>query len=215
MQVKDYYSILELSPSASLDDVKKAYRRLAQQYHPDKTGNDLYAAAQFSEIKEAYETLNNPVRKEIYLQQRWYAQSTGQRKTQQTLTPVSVLKQVLELDKYVSRLDAHRMDKEGLNNYLHSIFTNETIETLNSFNESGVNEAIIHAALRSSKPLSYRQVQLFSEKLLQLKTDQPLVQTIYQQISYAKQVAQWNKYKPWLFLLVALLLCSLFFLLSG
>lgn len=214
MQLKDYYTILQLPPSASLEDVKKAYRRLAQLYHPDKTGNDLYAAVQFAEIKEAYETLINPAKKELYLQQRWYAQSTGQRRKQQAQTPTNILKQLLELDKYVSRLDVHRLDKEGLNDYLHSIFTAEAIEVLNTFNEEEVNKAIIHAALRSSKPLSYNDIKILSEKLLHIKTEEPVVQMIYQQIGYAKQVAQWNKYKPWLFLLIAILLCSLVFLLS-
>jgi len=214
VQLKDYYTILQLPPSSSLDDVKKAYRKLAQQYHPDKTGNDPYAAVQFAEIKEAYETLINPAKKELYLQQRWYAQSTGQRRKQQALTPANILKQLLELDKYVIRLDAHRLDKEGLNDYLHSIFTADAIEVLNSFNEEEVNKAIIHAALRSSKPLSYNDIKTLSEKLLHIKTEGPTVQRIYQQIGYAKQVAQWNKYKPWLFLLIAILLCSLVFLLS-
>ncbi len=79
MQLKDYYTILELSPSASAGEIKKAYRRLAHQYHPDKKNNDPYAAAQFATIKEAYETLSNPSRKDHYLQQRWYAQSIGKK----------------------------------------------------------------------------------------------------------------------------------------
>ena len=79
MQLKDYYSILELHPSATRDEIKKAYRRLAHQYHPDKKNNDPYAAAQFSNIKEAYEILSNPVKKDQYLQQRWYTQSIGKK----------------------------------------------------------------------------------------------------------------------------------------
>jgi len=50
--LKDYYRILELDPSATLPEIKKAYRKLAQQYHPDKNSGDPYPAAQFAEIKE-------------------------------------------------------------------------------------------------------------------------------------------------------------------
>src|SRR5688572_11929274 len=113
MDFKDYYSILGLKPSATIPEIKKAYRHLALQHHPDKTGNDPYAAAQFAEIKEAYEVLTTPGRKHLYLQQRWYQQSTGNRRTAITVTPVNVLKQALELNRYVSKLDTSRMDKEG------------------------------------------------------------------------------------------------------
>lgn len=63
MHLKDYYKLLELEPSATLPEIKKAYRRLALLHHPDKTGNDPYSAAQFSDIKEAYEVLTNPTKK--------------------------------------------------------------------------------------------------------------------------------------------------------
>ena len=81
IELKDYYSILELQPSATLQEIKKAYRRLALQYHPDRTNNDRYAAVHFTEIKEAYEVLTNPTKKEFYLQQRWYHQSMGKKFT--------------------------------------------------------------------------------------------------------------------------------------
>src|SRR5260221_11419015 len=115
MQLKDYYKILELEPSATLAEIKKAYRRLAQQYHPDKNSNEQYSLVYFSEIKEAYEVLTNPSKKENYLQQRWYQQSLGKKEfSTQPVTPVTILKQLLELDKYVSGLDIFRMDKARL-----------------------------------------------------------------------------------------------------
>ena len=79
MQLKDYYKILEMEPSATLTEIKKAYRRLAQQYHPDKNSSDEYALTYFAEIKEAYEVLTNPAKKDYYLQQRWYQQSLGKK----------------------------------------------------------------------------------------------------------------------------------------
>ena len=99
MEIKDYYSTLELLPTASPDDIKKAYRRLAQQYHPDKTGDDPRARAQFNAIKEAYETLTTPHRREAYLQERWLAQSQGLKDHWVPSTPEALLQKLLTLEK--------------------------------------------------------------------------------------------------------------------
>jgi DnaJ family protein C protein 7 len=57
---KDYYKILGIDKSATGDDVKKAYRRLAIIHHPDKNPDDEHAAERFKDIGEAYETLSDP-----------------------------------------------------------------------------------------------------------------------------------------------------------
>lgn len=64
--MKDYYSILDLDKSASADDIKKSYRKLAMQFHPDKNQGDSLAEERFKEIAEAYETLSNPDKKKLY-----------------------------------------------------------------------------------------------------------------------------------------------------
>lgn len=62
----DYYSILEISKDASVDDVKKAYRKMAVKYHPDKNPGDAAAEARFKEVSEAYEVLSDPKKREVY-----------------------------------------------------------------------------------------------------------------------------------------------------
>ena len=52
---KDYYDILGISKSASADDIKRAYRKLASEHHPDRGGDD----AKFKEINEAYQVLSD------------------------------------------------------------------------------------------------------------------------------------------------------------
>jgi len=60
MELKDYYGILGVNVDASAEDIKKAFRRLALQYHPDRNpGNTTEAEAKFKEINEAYEILGN------------------------------------------------------------------------------------------------------------------------------------------------------------
>lgn len=65
--MRDYYEILGLDKNASADDIKKAYRRLAHKYHPDKAGGDHQEAeAKFKEINEAYQVLSDPQKKAAY-----------------------------------------------------------------------------------------------------------------------------------------------------
>ncbi|MCA9371080.1 MAG: molecular chaperone DnaJ [Candidatus Peregrinibacteria bacterium] len=63
---RDYYSILGIEKSASAADIKKAYRNLSKQWHPDKHKGDKDAEAKFKEINEAYEVLGNEKRRKQY-----------------------------------------------------------------------------------------------------------------------------------------------------
>ena len=64
---KDYYAILGLQPTTNLEEVKRAYRDLARQHHPDVSGGDAEA---FRSIQEAYEVLRDPVLRQAYDRQR-------------------------------------------------------------------------------------------------------------------------------------------------
>jgi curved DNA-binding protein len=66
MDYKDYYKILGVERNASEDDIRKAYRKLAMQYHPDRNPNDKQAEERFKEINEAYQVLNDPTKRAHY-----------------------------------------------------------------------------------------------------------------------------------------------------
>lgn len=73
----DYYKTLNVSPKASRNEIKSAYRRLARKLHPDKNNGSEETARAFAAIAEAYEVLGNPKERAIYDQRRLQAQYNG------------------------------------------------------------------------------------------------------------------------------------------
>jgi molecular chaperone DnaJ len=62
----DYYKVLGVDKKASAEDIKKAYRKLARQYHPDRNPGDAQAEERFKEISEAYDVLSDPEKRKRY-----------------------------------------------------------------------------------------------------------------------------------------------------
>lgn len=75
---KDYYEILGIGKSASEAEIKKRFRKLALQYHPDKNPGDKVAEEKFKAISEAYEVLSDPEKRQKYDQFGKYWQQAGQ-----------------------------------------------------------------------------------------------------------------------------------------
>lgn len=63
---RDYYEVLGISKGATTEEIKRAYRKKAHEYHPDKNGGDKEAEEKFKEVNEAYEILSDPQKKERY-----------------------------------------------------------------------------------------------------------------------------------------------------
>src|SRR5690606_5602073 len=81
MEYRDYYKILGVPKNATQDEIKKAYRKLAVKYHPDKNPGNKEAERKFQEINEANEVLSDPEKRKKYdaLGENWrqYQESGG------------------------------------------------------------------------------------------------------------------------------------------
>jgi len=72
MKFKDFYKVLEVNERASAEEIKKSYRRLAKQYHPDANPGNKLAEEKFKELSEAYDVLSDTAKRQKYDQLRFY-----------------------------------------------------------------------------------------------------------------------------------------------
>src|SRR5688500_10268575 len=79
VEFKDYYKSLGVSREATQDDIRKAFRKLAREYHPDVAKNKTHAEEKFKEINEAYEVLGDASKRKKYdaLGEDWTRSSRG------------------------------------------------------------------------------------------------------------------------------------------
>src|SRR5579875_2088598 len=72
-QTKDYYGVLGVKKTASADEIRKAFRKLARKYHPDVNPGDKSAEEKFKEMSEANDILSDPKKRKIYDQLGFYS----------------------------------------------------------------------------------------------------------------------------------------------
>lgn len=211
--LKDYYKILELSPQASTGDIRKNFRKLAMLYHPDKHPEDLVAAAHFREIQEAYETLMDPARRDLYLQERWYSQSMGRKmRDRAPLTTHTILQDIIALEKHLSGQDPFRTDQAGMESYLHFLLSEDAITVLKQENNLPSLLTIRDLLLRCAKHFNMERSLALSEKIRELFPDDPTAQApINQFLEVKRRGEQMDKWKVPVFLLVTILICLLIY----
>jgi molecular chaperone DnaJ len=172
--MKDYYSILECSPMSDRDEIRRNFRRLAQKFHPDKNSDDPYSTARFNDIREAYDTLTQPAKKNAWLQERWLQQVMNKHVGETApLTPYLILDKVLKTEKYISTADFFRIDRYGMVQQLEALISDENRECLEKFNEPEVTRTIIRHLISSAYPFPISILKEFNRKLELLAADDP------------------------------------------
>ncbi len=216
MPLKDYYTILEVTPVATLQEIKRSFRRLALQYHPDKNSGDHLSEARFKEVREAYEILSDPKQREEYNYKRWYNRSTGGSFTYRPLTPAGILAAAEQLRNYVRITNIFQVDHNALSFHIRQLLDESSIGILRQAGEPGINRQIVDHLLQAAGPLPLRYCQPIVPLLEELAgNDNATITTIRRFMKEKKLRAQWDSYKWLVVLLLIVLICWLMVAVAG
>lgn len=214
MPVKDYYTLLKIEPNADLSTIKKAYRKLAMQYHPDKTGNNQYTESYFREIQEAYLTLSDTRKREEYHYQRWLEKSMGH-SLDTALTPIQIIQLFLKTEQYIHGTDAFKMDKYHLLEHLKQLYSIGRQEIIISSNDEQLEKETLRLAMQSSKLLPSAAQINFQNHLQMLLSKHPKIHKEWSDtVNLISKKERMDTFKIPLVILLTILICLAILLIS-
>jgi len=215
MRIKDYYKTLKVVPTASANEIKKSYRKLAMEYHPDKHQGDKYKEALFREIQEAYEVLSDPQSREEYNYKRWFTRSIGKRYSEEAITAPAILAETKKLGEYVRGVNIYQVDHEVLSFHIRQIVSDRNIELLHQFDEQNTNRQIVEILLKISEHLPFRYIGPIEIQLVRLSVnDDQTIKRIYNYSKSRKKRNYWEKYMGLIVIIITLIICVLMYLYS-
>jgi len=215
MQLKDYYKTLRVQPTATHQQVKKSFRQLAHLYHPDKNPGNAVAEATFKEIKEAYETLANPEKREEYNYKRWYSRSVHDKFVSEVLTPASIVRECSHLQEYLQTVNVLRVDYDGLSQHIRQLLNKTNIAILEQAGDENINGQIIERIIQSAGILPFSYIEPIAVSLQSIAgTHTHQAQTVRAFVRRQQQKANWQKYSTLLVVFLTILLCCIIYWVS-
>ena len=214
MPVKDYYKLLKIANSADLNTIKKAYRQLAMQYHPDKHGNNQSTHFYFQEIQEAYEVLSNPEKRENYHYQIWLEKAQGH-ELDTALSADQIIQLFIHTERTIHETDSFRRNNEQLTEILVSLYSNTRLELIAETNDKSLETTTLQMAMQSSSSLSSDVQFKFIHQLNPILKKHPQMHEIWiDQINKSMRKEKIEKFKVPIVILTTILLCLAILLIS-
>ena len=214
MPVKDYYATLRIPQGADASSIKKAFRTLAMEYHPDKRGENAENVHYFREIQEAYGILSDPQLREEYHYQRWLEKSMGHQ-LDTFIQPAQILQLFIKAEQYIASTDGFRTDKMSLFNHVFKLFSHERLEAILSENNSAMESTTVQMAIRMAKHLSLEGCLFLADHCKKILEKHPHEARDWEKlIKKKKQEDRLEQLKVPLVLVLTLLICFLIFLLG-
>ncbi len=212
MTLKDYYEILELPADASAGDIKKAYRKLAMRYHPDRNHASPFARHHFQEVSEAYTVLSNPVTRSEYHEKRKRLHP-DEKHPRFVLVAGDLVRQAAELDREWHEMDLFRMDQEALRHRLLQLLNDRHLQIMNEGATATEKEQFFKSTIHTAALLPYPLLAEVLPKLTLLSAGYPSETALLAGFERKqKKEYLWNKYQGFLVLFLALAISLLIYL---
>jgi DnaJ-class molecular chaperone len=214
MPVKDYYATLRIPQGADALSIKKAFRTLAMEYHPDKRGENAENDHYFREIKEAYGVLSDPQLREEYHYQRWLEKSMGHQ-LDTFIQPAQILQLFIKAEQYISTTDGFKTDKTILFNHVFKLFSHARLEAIFSENNPTMEATTLQMALQMSSNLNLEGCLFMADHFKKMLKNHPLEVKAWEKLlRKKKQEQRMDQLKIPLVLVLTLLICFLIFFLG-
>jgi len=214
MPLKDYYQILQLESGANQSAIKKAFRTLALIYHPDKSTKMQDDGVLFREIKEAYDVLSDPSKREQYHYDRWLHQSMGS-KLQGYHNAYQVYQVILESEKYLTGIDKYRINDYALLSILLNLFSMPRIQSIIAEKNSDLEKNTIMMAMKMGGILnSDCQIQ-FKDRMCILANAYPALNSTWEKnINHKIASERKSTFIIPVLLFIVIALCIIFYFLG-
>lgn len=209
MLSKDYYQILQVSTTSTTGEIKKAYRRLAFEFHPDKNRSQ-WATDQFALIQEAYQVLSNPSERKKYDAARFFNQ---QQATIVATSPEELRMMCDRLVAKIKKINPDNINRDKLVFDLEAVLSVYHIQLLEKWNDVPQNRLIIESVLYCLQYADWADCMKITHTLTQINgLDAVSLKAIASFLDGYKKRFYWNRYKIWVALLIAVFLCFLIYL---
>jgi molecular chaperone DnaJ len=214
MSQKNYYQLLHVSPQATQQEIKAAYRKLAFKYHPDRNKGNTLTEAVLKEINEAYSVLSNPEKRKFYNASIAVNSLHTKHRRPVPITSKSILQNAYKLRMFVEKSNVLSINQDMVFHKVQTLLSDHHLKILLLENNKKLIYQFIQQVLICMQPLTTINIQPLFAPLQKLAAgDENIleeIQTFYQQ---KKGEAFWQRYKMIAVLIIALLLCLLMYVL--
>lgn len=213
MPLKDYYLLLNVKPGADIISIKRAFRRLAHTYHPDKSGGNKLNHDYYTELQEAYSTLTDPEKREAYHYQRWLEKATGN-ELDNALSAVEILKLFLQVEKNISQSNQFNIDTYRMGRQLISLFSTTRLRIIAGEQNPELVSSVNKIALTLAGMISAQDINLLADHLEKHLPDWTKYEKDWKELVRIKEYKnKINNLRMPIALAVAVLLCLVFYIL--